>query len=71
MLKDKIGELEDNGLDSSRLHTVFSVSLQSAKKVTDADVVVGISPDENTDAVILPRSIDPNAIILIAKRTAT
>jgi hypothetical protein len=60
VLKDKIGELEDDGLDSSRLLTVFSVSLQSTKKVTDADVVVGISPDENTDAVIVPRRIDPN-----------
>jgi hypothetical protein len=60
VLKDKIGKLEDDGLDSSRLLTVFSISLQSTKKVTDADVVVGISPDENADAVILSRRIDPN-----------
>jgi EC042_2821-lke REase/Protein of unknown function (DUF3644) len=58
-LKNKIGEVETDGLDSSRLLTVFSVSLQSTKKVTDADVVVGVSP-EHTDAVIVPRRIDPN-----------
>jgi hypothetical protein len=60
VLKDKIGELEDEGLDSSRLLTVFSVSLQSTKKVTDADVVVAVSPDEQADAIIVPRKIDPN-----------
>lgn len=60
VLKNRIGEIEGDGLDSRRLLTVFSVSLQSTKKVTDADVVVGVSSDEQTDAIIVPRKIDPN-----------
>lgn len=60
VLKDKIGQLQGDGLDASRLLTIFSVSLQSTKKVTDADVVVGIAPGDYTDAVIVPRRIDPN-----------
>lgn len=57
---DSIVRLEDSGIDVSRLLTYVSVKLESAKKITKADVLVGIAPDAaNADQVVL-RRFDPN-----------
>ena len=46
--------------DSSRLLTIYSVNLQSTKKLSDADVTVGISGAEGESATIVQRKVDPN-----------
>ena len=59
-LRDATIELENSGLDTSRLFTVFDVSLQSIKKIEQADIVVGVGAAAATDPVIVTRRIDPN-----------
>lgn len=59
-LQDAAAELEDSGVDTGRLCTVFDVSLQSVKKIEKADIVIGINADAPTDPVIVTRSVDPN-----------
>ncbi len=48
-------------LDTGRFLTVFKVNIQSVKKVSGADVVVGVQPaaDESTP-IYIERRIDPN-----------
>lgn len=46
--------------DSARLLTIYSVNLQSTKKLSDADVTVGISGVDSEDATIVQRKVDPN-----------
>lgn len=55
-------DLESRNLDTARLLTVFKVSLQSVKKVTSADIIVGIRTGEEFDdeTVVIERRIDPN-----------
>jgi len=60
VLKEKANALSSDGIETSRLITIFSVTLQSTKKVTNADVVAGITRDDLTDALIVSKSVDPN-----------
>lgn len=55
-------ELEDAGVDTGRLLTVFRVALQSTKKIEHADVVVGVQAagPEPTGPLAVIRSVDPN-----------
>lgn len=59
-LKRAEEDIESTGGDSGRLLTLFTVSLQSTKKVSDADIVVGVNGDDEQDAVIIQRKVDPN-----------
>jgi hypothetical protein len=59
-LKEKTDALEADRIDTSRLLTVFDVSLQSIKKIDKADIVVGVTSDELKDAIIVNRRMDPN-----------
>lgn len=59
-LRDATTELENAGIDTSRLLTVFDVSLQSIKKIERADIVLGVGAVEMADPVIVTRRIDPN-----------
>lgn len=54
-------DLESRQLDTSRFLAVFKVTFQSVKKVTAADVVVGVQdiPDD-ASPVVVERRIDPN-----------
>jgi len=54
-------ELESQNFDTSRFLTVFTVNLQSVKKVSSADVVVGVKgvADAN-EPLIITRQINPN-----------
>ncbi|MCG3155057.1 MAG: hypothetical protein DKINENOH_01655 [bacterium] len=54
-------ELTEQKIDTSRFLTVFKVSLQSVKKVSSADVVVGVkSLHDETEPLIIERRVDPN-----------
>ncbi|WP_083933782.1 DUF3644 domain-containing protein [Sciscionella marina] len=59
-LKRVEGELEATGIASDRLLTLYSVTLQSKKKVADADIVVAISSDEDIDGSVIQKPVDPN-----------
>jgi hypothetical protein len=52
--------LEDEGIDTGRLLTSFDVSLQSTKKVTKADITVGVDASDSAAPVIVTRKVDPN-----------
>ena len=54
-------ELESQNLDTSRFLTIFTVNLQSVKKVSSADVVVGVKGTSSEDeTLIVERRVDPN-----------
>lgn len=55
-------ELEIQRLDTTRFLTVFTITLQSVKKVSSADVVVAVKGGQDDDAtpLIIERSVDPN-----------
>lgn len=53
-------ELGEVGIDTSRLLTVYDVSLQSTKRIEHADVVVGVRTGEIGDPLLVTRVIDPN-----------
>jgi hypothetical protein len=59
-LKEKVDALDADGIDTGRLLTVFDVSLQSIKKVSNADIVVGVSSEELAEAIVVSRRVDPN-----------
>jgi EC042_2821-lke REase/Protein of unknown function (DUF3644) len=54
--------LETQQLDTTRFLTVFTVTLQSVKKVSSADVVIAVKggQDGATEPLIIERSVDPN-----------
>lgn len=54
-------ELESQNFDTSRFLTVFTVNLQSVKKVSSADVVVGVkSIADANEPLIIVRQVNPN-----------
>jgi len=54
-------ELETQHLDTTRFLTVFTVTLQSVKKVSSADVVVAVKGEQDdATPLIIERSVDPN-----------
>ena len=52
-------ELEERGIDSSRLMTIYDVALGSVKKLESADIVVGVS-GEMEERILVTRKLDPN-----------
>ena len=53
-------ELEAANLDTGRFLTVFSISLQSTKKVASADITAAIGDHASPEAVVVSRPVDPN-----------
>jgi hypothetical protein len=54
-------ELEEQRFDTSRFLTVFTVKLNSVKKVSSADVVVGVKGlSDNGEPLIIEKRVDPN-----------
>lgn len=62
LLSDATRELEAANIDTGRLLTIFKVSLQSTKKITEADVVVGVAGGDGDGAreTVVVRPLDPN-----------
>lgn len=61
VVKEAVAELEDAGADTGRFLTTFYVSLQSIKKISKADLVVGVSAGgDQTNPVLVSRRVDPN-----------
>lgn len=60
-IRQIVVELEKEGADTGRLMTVFNVHLVSTKKVTAADLVVGIDGSTGGGTpVLVQRTTDPN-----------
>lgn len=60
-LTEAANELKDAGEDTGRLLTVFSVKLESVKKIGDADVVLGVKKAEGAEGPLaVIRTQDPN-----------
>lgn len=53
-------ELESQHIDTSRFLTVFSYNLQSIKKISSADVIVGVKGSTDAEPLIIERRINPN-----------
>lgn len=53
--------LEEQKCDTARFLAVFTVSLQSVKKISAADIVVGVDGDiRDPEAKVVQRRVDPN-----------
>ncbi|MCK9555092.1 DUF3644 domain-containing protein [bacterium] len=53
--------LERQNLDTSRFLTTFNVTLRSVKKISSADVVVGVKGEVSSDGpLLIERRVDPN-----------
>ena len=57
-----IKEIENAGSDTSRLMTVFKISLQSVKKIQNSDIVVGVDGSKGGDVgpLVITKIKDPN-----------
>jgi hypothetical protein len=54
-------QIQDAGADTGRLLTVFTVKLESTKKILDADVVVGVGKAETMEGPLaVVKTMDPN-----------
>lgn len=56
-----VAEVQERGIDTGRIMTVFDVNLQSTKKIDKADVLVGLSteiPESGPLAIV--KRVDPN-----------
>jgi hypothetical protein len=59
-LADATEELDADGADTSRLMTLYTVGLQSTKKIDKADVVVGVEAAAGGgEPVFIDRRVDP------------
>lgn len=62
-LRTTLEELEKEKIDSERLVTVFSVRLESTKKISKSDVTIGVSPKGAmpvTGPLAIVKNVDPN-----------
>jgi hypothetical protein len=62
-LRNNLEELEKEKIDSERLLTVFNVKLESVKKISKADVVIGVGSGGVATTVgplAIVKSVDPN-----------
>jgi EC042_2821-lke REase/Protein of unknown function (DUF3644) len=61
-IKDGFRTLEDAKVDTGRFLTEYQVHLASTKKISDADITVGVAAagERPEDAVVIPRNVDPN-----------
>ncbi len=60
-LSAAVSEVQGANQDTGRLMTVFQVKLESTKKITKADVVVGVEKAEGaTGPLAIVKTVDPN-----------
>lgn len=61
LMNNAVESLERDGIDTGSFMTVFSVRLESVKKVKNADFVVPVGDDGSAEAVrVVHRPFDPN-----------
>lgn len=60
VITEKTRELEEANLDTGRFLTVFSICLQSTKKLASADITAQIGDASSGDVAVVLRTLDPN-----------
>jgi hypothetical protein len=60
LISETTRELEQSNVDTGRFLTVFSINLQSTKKIESADIVAGIQSDSPSEILLVERKLDPN-----------
>lgn len=60
VISQTTNELDEAGIDTGRFMTVFSVLLQSTKKIQAADFVVGIDAEKHDGLLLVSKKVDPN-----------
>jgi hypothetical protein len=60
LISDTTQELESENIDTGRFLTVFKVNLQSAKKLTSADVTAGVEATSPGGVLLVSKKVDPN-----------
>jgi hypothetical protein len=61
IIRSAQSQAAEDGTDINRVLTLYSVNLQSTKKLTDAHLVVGVKGDEDAgSATVIHRRQDPN-----------
>jgi hypothetical protein len=60
LISETTHDLEAAKVDTGRFLTVFSVSLQSTKKIQSADIVAGVQNESPTGILLVERKLDPN-----------
>lgn len=60
LLQDSIREVEGSNLDTGRLLTIFNIKLESTKKITLADLVVGVRSPSGGEPLVIQKKVDPN-----------
>lgn len=58
--REALEEVEEANGDTHRVLMAYSVKLESTKKITSADLVVGVDPDAEGDPFLVRRRVDPN-----------
>jgi hypothetical protein len=60
-LRSAVEEVQNAHADTGRLLTIFTVKLESSKKIDKADVVVGVqSAGEEPGPLVIEKKVDPN-----------
>lgn len=61
-IRELVSEIEKSGHDTGRLLTIFNIHLVSTKKISSADLIVGVngSPDGDSSTLLVQRPSDPN-----------
>jgi hypothetical protein len=59
-IREAFLDLEQRGIDTSRLLTVFDVSLNSVKRIANADIVVGVVDNGGSNPFMVTKKLDPN-----------
>lgn len=60
LIADTTQQLESDGHDTGRFLAVFNVSLQSTKKISAADITVGVDGNATGGQLVVHRRLDPN-----------
>lgn len=69
-LAKSANEIKSSGGDTGRLLTIFSVKLESTKKIGDADVIVGVTKADNSEGPLtVIRNQDPNITHPLRQKT--
>ena len=58
LMRDEVSRLEEDGVDTARFLTTYSVKLESTKKIQSSDFVVGVKSDG--DSLLVHGFKDPN-----------
>ena len=60
LISDTTKELESEEIDTGRFLTIYRINLQSMKKIDSSDIIVGVTNEEDAEAPVVTKTVDPN-----------